>query len=68
MGYDNAAQCGTLEEHSLKAIVRTRYGSPDVLQFAEIATPTPGENEVLIKLCAASVNSLVWRLPSDVGT
>jgi NADPH:quinone reductase-like Zn-dependent oxidoreductase len=42
----------------MKAIVRTQYGPPDVLQFAEVATPTPGDNEVLIKLCAASVNPL----------
>jgi NADPH:quinone reductase-like Zn-dependent oxidoreductase len=40
----------------MKAIVRTRYGSPDELQFAEAPTPTPAGNEVLIKLCAASVN------------
>lgn len=42
----------------MKAIVRTHYGSPDVLQFAEVATPVPADNEVLIKLCAASVNPL----------
>src|SRR6202047_1346680 len=42
----------------MKAIVRTQYGSPDVLQFAEIATPTPADGEVLIKLGAASVNPL----------
>jgi len=42
----------------MKAIVRTQYGSPDVLQFAEVATPTPADDEVLIKLCAASVNPL----------
>jgi NADPH:quinone reductase-like Zn-dependent oxidoreductase len=42
----------------MKAIVRTRYGSLDVLQFAEVATPTPADNEVLIKLCAAAVNPL----------
>jgi NADPH:quinone reductase-like Zn-dependent oxidoreductase len=42
----------------MKAILRTRYGSPDVLQFAEVPTPTPHDNEVLIKLCAASVNPL----------
>src|SRR5712691_4595743 len=40
----------------MKAIVRTQYGSP--LQFAEVATPTPADNEVMIKLCAASVNPL----------
>jgi NADPH:quinone reductase-like Zn-dependent oxidoreductase len=42
----------------MNAIVRTQYGSPDVLQFAEVPTPAPAENEVLIKLCAASVNPL----------
>ncbi len=42
----------------MKAIVRMQYGSPDVLRFAEVATPIPAENEVLIKLCAASVNPL----------
>jgi NADPH:quinone reductase-like Zn-dependent oxidoreductase len=42
----------------MKAIVRTRYGPPDVLQFTEVATPKPANGEVLIKLCAASVNPL----------
>jgi NADPH:quinone reductase-like Zn-dependent oxidoreductase len=42
----------------MKAIVRTQYGSPDVLQFAEVATPAPADNEVMIKLCAASLNPL----------
>src|SRR5271170_6855164 len=42
----------------MKAIVRPRYGSPEVLQFAEIATPQPTDDEVLIRLCAASVNPL----------
>jgi NADPH:quinone reductase-like Zn-dependent oxidoreductase len=40
----------------MKAIVRTQYGSPDELQFAEVPTSSPAGNEVLIKLCAASVN------------
>ncbi|MGC2529386.1 MAG: NAD(P)-dependent alcohol dehydrogenase [Candidatus Acidiferrum sp.] len=42
----------------MKAIVRTQYGSLEVLQFVEVATPTPADKEVLIKLCAASVNPL----------
>jgi NADPH:quinone reductase-like Zn-dependent oxidoreductase len=41
----------------MKAIVRPQYGS-DVLQFTDVAKPTPQDNEVLIKLCAASVNPL----------
>jgi len=48
----------TLGERRVKAIVRTKYGPLDVLQFAEVATPTPSDNEVLIKVCAVSVNPL----------
>src|SRR3982074_272196 len=42
----------------MKAIVRTQYGPPDVLQFTEVKKPTPKDHEVLIKLYAASVNPL----------
>jgi len=42
----------------MKAIVRERYGGPDALQFAEIEKPNPKDNEVLIKVCAASVNPI----------
>jgi NADPH:quinone reductase-like Zn-dependent oxidoreductase len=40
----------------MKAIVHTQYGPPDVLQFTEVAKPSPKDNEVLIKVRAASVN------------
>src|SRR5260370_37190170 len=49
---------GSLEEHLMKAIVRTKYGPPDALQFTEVEKPTPRDDEVLIKLHAASVNLL----------
>jgi len=42
----------------MRAIVHTKYGPPDVSQFAEVEKPTPKDHEVLIKLCAASVNPL----------
>ena len=47
---------------SMKAVVYTRYGSPDVLQLKEVETPTPKDNEVLIKVHAASINSWDWDL------
>ncbi|HEX7159229.1 MAG TPA: NAD(P)-dependent alcohol dehydrogenase [Edaphobacter sp.] len=46
----------------MKAIVYSNYGSPDVLRYAEIDKPTPGDDEVLIKVRAASVNPLDWKL------
>jgi NADPH:quinone reductase-like Zn-dependent oxidoreductase len=46
----------------MKAIISTQYGPPDLLQFREISTPTPADNELLIKLCAASVNPVDLHL------
>jgi NADPH:quinone reductase-like Zn-dependent oxidoreductase len=45
----------------MKAIVYRNYGSPDVLRFEEIEKPIAGDNEVLIKVRAASVNPLDWH-------
>jgi NADPH:quinone reductase-like Zn-dependent oxidoreductase len=46
----------------MKAMVYTKYGSPDVLQMQEINQPTPQDNEVLVKIHAASLNQYDWHL------
>jgi NADPH:quinone reductase-like Zn-dependent oxidoreductase len=45
----------------MKAIVCTKYGSPDVLQLQEVTKPAPQDDEVLIRIHAASVNARDWR-------
>ena len=46
----------------MKAIVRRRYGSPDVLALEEIDRPAVGETQVLIRIRAASLNAYDWHM------
>jgi NADPH:quinone reductase-like Zn-dependent oxidoreductase len=46
----------------MKAIVYTKYGSPDVLRLTEVAKPIPKDNEALVKVHAAAANPSDWHL------
>jgi NADPH:quinone reductase-like Zn-dependent oxidoreductase len=46
----------------MKAIVYTKYGTPDVLELKEVDKPIPKDDEVLIKVHAASINDWDWGL------
>jgi NADPH:quinone reductase-like Zn-dependent oxidoreductase len=46
----------------MQAIVYTEYGPPDVLELKEVEIPTPEDDEVLVRVHAASVNSWDWGL------
>src|SRR5438105_14329050 len=46
----------------MKAIVYHEYGSPDVLELKDIDKPLVKDDEVLVRVHAASVNRLDWHL------
>lgn len=46
---------------NMKAVVYDKSASPDVLVYQEVEKPTPGDNEVLVKIHAASVNAADYR-------
>jgi NADPH:quinone reductase-like Zn-dependent oxidoreductase len=46
----------------MKAFVYEKYGPPERLRLAEVDTPTPSADEVLVKVLAASVNAADWHI------
>ncbi len=51
----------------MKAIVYTKYGPPDVLHLEDVKKPTFNEDQVLVKVHAASINAADWhRLTADI--
>src|SRR5262250_3185512 len=50
------------EPFLVKAIVRDIYGPPDVLRLGDVPTPTAGDDDVLVRIHAASANAGDWHL------
>jgi NADPH:quinone reductase-like Zn-dependent oxidoreductase len=58
---DSAATPRAADTAGTQAYSYTCYGGPEVLRLASIATPTPADTEVLVRVHAASVNPLDWH-------
>jgi len=46
-----------MNRNKMKAIVRSKYGPPDVLQLTEVRIPAPKDNEILINIKASAVTN-----------
>lgn len=46
----------------MKAVVYSQYGSPDVLRLADVPTPVPKDDEILIRIRAVSLNRSDWEV------
>ena len=49
-------------EATMKAVVQDKYGPPEALRLEEVEKPVVGDNDVLLRVCAAGVNPLDWHL------
>jgi NADPH:quinone reductase-like Zn-dependent oxidoreductase len=51
----------------MKAVRIKRYGNEEVVELAEVERPTPGDNELLVKVRAAAVNPVDWKIRDGLG-
>jgi NADPH:quinone reductase-like Zn-dependent oxidoreductase len=57
-----ALEAGSTMGSAMKAILQARYGSPEVLELRDVAVPEVGQDGILVRVRAASVNALDWHL------
>jgi NADPH:quinone reductase-like Zn-dependent oxidoreductase len=62
LAFPGAADAQAPAQDRMTAIVYHRYGPPDVLRLDAVPKPVPGDDEVLVRVRAASVNPLDWHL------
>ena len=58
---NDCERLGAVQGDTMKAVVYCDYGAPDVLKLETIAKPVPNDDQVLIKVRAASVNPYDWH-------
>ena len=51
----------------MRAVVINAYGNEDVIEFTEVERPEPKANEMLVKVHAAGVNPLDWKIRNGAG-
>jgi NADPH:quinone reductase-like Zn-dependent oxidoreductase len=52
----------------MKAIVRERYGSPEVLEYKDVERPVIDDDSVLVRVRAASLNAYDWHMMRGART
>src|SRR5947199_8684327 len=50
------------QQNTMKAIVRDRYGPPDVLELREIERPAIDDDSILVRVRAAAINAYDWHM------
>src|SRR5437868_9864955 len=56
------SRLGDCEMENMKSVQVHNYGGPEVLRFEDAPRPTAGSGELLIKVHAASVNAIDWKI------